>query len=167
MVTQILVIDEDPAAADRLRALLPPDGLQLHHCAGIGQALTLLRDLAPAQVPEDSTIPAVVWGEVVRLGELAIDVEAHEVTRAGTPLALSPLEYRLLLTLARCPGRAFTRAELLETVWDRRPADDRIVNVTVQRLRSKVEPDPRHPAHVLTVRGVGYRAVAPTASVGL
>ncbi len=88
-----------------------------------------------------------------------IDVPGHAVIRAGTPISLTPLEFDLLLALARRPKTVFTREVLLEQVWGyRHPADTRLVNVHVQRLRAKVERDPEHPSVVLTVRGVGYKA---------
>lgn len=74
-------------------------------------------------------------------------------------LTLTPLEFDLLLALAKRPRRAFSRELLLEEVWGYRHASDtRLVNVHVQRLRSKVERDPEHPEIIVTVRGIGYRA---------
>jgi two-component system, OmpR family, response regulator MtrA len=91
-----------------------------------------------------------------------IDVPAHQVTRDGKPIPLTPLEFDLLVALARKPRQVFTREVLLEQVWGyRHAADTRLVNVHVQRLRSKVERDPEHPEIVLTVRGVGYKAGPP------
>ena len=88
-----------------------------------------------------------------------IDVPGHVVSRAGAHIALTPLEFDLLLALARRPKTVFTREVLLEQVWGyRHAADTRLVNVHVQRLRAKVERDPEHPSVVLTVRGVGYKA---------
>ena len=88
-----------------------------------------------------------------------IDVPGHVVSRAGEQIALTPLEFDLLLALARRPKTVFTREVLLEQVWGyRHAADTRLVNVHVQRLRAKVERDPEHPNVVLTVRGVGYKA---------
>ena len=91
-----------------------------------------------------------------------IDVPAHQVSRDGRPVALTPLEFDLLVALARKPRQVFTREVLLEQVWGyRHAADTRLVNVHVQRLRSKVERDPEKPEVVLTVRGVGYKAGPP------
>lgn len=97
--------------------------------------------------------------EDVEIGNLCIKVAAHEVYRDGKPLSLTPLEFDLLLTMARSSWKAFSRAELLEEVWGYRHAntDTRLVNVHIQRLRSKVEEDPERPKIVRTVRGVGYR----------
>ena len=88
-----------------------------------------------------------------------IDVPGHVVSRGDAHIALTPLEFDLLLALARRPKTVFTREVLLEQVWGyRHAADTRLVNVHVQRLRAKVERDPEHPNVVLTVRGVGYKA---------
>ena len=100
--------------------------------------------------------------EMLSIGDLTIDVPGHEVTRDGVAIQLTPLEFDLLVALARKPRQVFTREVLLEQVWGyRHAADTRLVNVHVQRLRSKVELDPEHPEVVLTVRGVGYKAGPP------
>jgi two-component system response regulator MtrA len=97
--------------------------------------------------------------ETLQIGDLAIDVAGHSVKRAGHPIALTPLEFDLLVALARKPWQVFTREVLLEQVWGyRHAADTRLVNVHVQRLRSKIERDAEHPEIVVTVRGVGYKA---------
>jgi len=96
--------------------------------------------------------------ETLTIGDLDIDVAGHAVTRAGEPISLTPLEFDLLVCLARKPWQVFTREVLLEQVWGyRHSADTRLVNVHVQRLRSKVEHDPENPEIVVTVRGVGYK----------
>ena len=100
----------------------------------------------------------------LRIADLEIDVAGHEVTRDGQQIALTPLEFDLLVALARRPQQVFSREVLLKQVWGyRHAADTRLVNVHVQRLRSKVEKDPDHPEVVVTVRGVGYRAGATKA----
>lgn len=97
--------------------------------------------------------------ERIALADLEIDVPGHAVRRGDRPIALTPLEFDLLATLARTPSKVFSREELLEQVWGyRHAADTRLVNVHVQRLRSKIERDPEKPEIVITVRGVGYRA---------
>ena len=100
--------------------------------------------------------------EMLEIGDLTIDVAGHVVSRNGTQIALTPLEFDLLAALARRPGQVFTREHLLEQVWGyRHAADTRLVNVHVQRLRAKVERDAERPEIVLTVRGVGYKAGPP------
>jgi len=97
--------------------------------------------------------------EQLSIGDLSVDVAGHQVTRAGVPIGLTPLEFDLLVCLARRPNQVFSREVLLEQVWGyRHAADTRLVNVHVQRLRSKVEHDPENPEIVVTVRGVGYKA---------
>ncbi|WP_310526088.1 MtrAB system response regulator MtrA [Nocardioides sp.] len=97
--------------------------------------------------------------EALSIGDLSIDVSGHAVTREGKAVNLTPLEFDLLVCLARKPWQVFTREVLLEQVWGyRHSADTRLVNVHVQRLRSKVEHDPENPEIVVTVRGVGYKA---------
>ena len=95
-----------------------------------------------------------------------IDVQGHRVWRVTDgveeQIALTPLEFDLLVALARKPRTVFTREVLLEQVWQyRHAADTRLVNVHVQRLRAKVERDPERPQVVVTVRGVGYKAGPP------
>ena len=100
--------------------------------------------------------------EQLTIGDLDIDVAGHSVRRDSEALSLTPLEFDLLVALARKPWQVFTREALLQEVWGyRHAADTRLVNVHVQRLRSKVERDPENPQVVITVRGVGYKAVPP------
>jgi two-component system response regulator MtrA len=97
--------------------------------------------------------------ETLRIGDLSISVDGHSVKRDGVQIQLTPLEFDLLLALARRPWQVFSREVLLEQVWGyRHAADTRLVNVHVQRLRSKIERDPEHPEIVVTVRGIGYKA---------
>jgi two-component system response regulator MtrA len=91
-------------------------------------------------------------------GDLEIDPQGFRATKAGEELDLTATEFRLLLELAGRPGRVFTRELLLERVWNYEYlGDSRLVDVAVQRLRAKVEDDPKQPALITTVRGVGYR----------
>lgn len=95
------------------------------------------------------------------IADVTIDLDAHEVKRDGVAISLTPLEFNLLAALASRPTQVFTRDMLLEEVWGYQyKADTRLVNVHVQRLRSKVEHDPDNPQIVATVRGIGYRAGA-------
>src|ERR1700753_858402 len=97
--------------------------------------------------------------EMLQIGDVSIDVAGHSGKRHGAGRGLTPLEFALLVALARKPRQVFTREVLLEQVWGyRHAADTRLVNVHVQRLRAKIEQDPEHPEIVVTVRGVGYKA---------
>ncbi len=97
----------------------------------------------------------------IRIADLVIDVAGHCVRRGDVEISLTVLEFKLLMTLAKRPWQVFTREVLLQEVWEyRHAADTRLVNVHVQRLRSKIERDPEHPEIVMTVRGIGYKAGA-------
>ncbi|MBV7412397.1 response regulator transcription factor [Dermabacteraceae bacterium TAE3-ERU5] len=97
--------------------------------------------------------------ERYNVSDIVIDVNAHVVSRDGVDIPLTPIEFDLLLTLVRKPWQVFTREQILREVWGySEPADTRLVNVHVQRLRAKVEKDPDNPVIVQTVRGIGYRA---------
>jgi len=95
---------------------------------------------------------------VVAVDDLEIDGPRREVRRAGAPVRLTRKEFDLLFLLASNAGRAFTRSELLENVWDFAwDGDTATVTVHVRRLREKIEDDPSKPRHLVTVWGVGYR----------
>ncbi|CAN5685985.1 response regulator transcription factor [soil metagenome] len=94
----------------------------------------------------------------LHFGELEIIAEEGVVRRAGREVHLTKTEFRLLVELASSPGRVFSREVLLERVWGYGYfGDGRLVDVHVRRLRTKVEADPAHPRHVVTVRGLGYK----------
>ena len=109
--------------------------------------------------------PATPGGDLVRLGPLRIDVAGRTVERDGTPVPLTRTEFDVLLELARRPGQVFTREQLLDGVWGYDfLGDSRLVDVAVGRLRAKVERDAAEPELIVTVRGVGYKAVRPAAT---
>lgn len=97
-------------------------------------------------------------GEMVRVGDLTVDIPKRRVTIGDSEIELTSTEFDLLLTLARQPGRIYTRAQLLDAVhgvsFD---SYERSVDAHVKNIRRKIEPDPRHPTLVLTVYGVGYK----------
>ncbi|MFM6967127.1 MAG: winged helix-turn-helix domain-containing protein [Rhodoluna sp.] len=96
---------------------------------------------------------------LLRIGQITLDVVGHEVRRGDEKVSLTPLEFKLLSTLAGNPKKVFSREDLLKDVWDYPPqGDTRLVNVHIQRLRSKIEEDPDNPTIVVTVRGIGYKA---------
>lgn len=96
--------------------------------------------------------------EKIVVGELEIDTEHYSVTKAGEPIELSKKDYDLILYLAENVGKAYSREELLEKIWgyDGYYGDIRTVDVTVSRIRKKIEADPARPEYLLTKRGVGY-----------
>ena len=96
---------------------------------------------------------------VLRLGDLVVDTNRRQVSRGSERINLTYTEFSLLELLFRDPGHVVPRAEILEQLWGyppRRAADLRVVDVYVARLRGKLEPDPRNPELILTVRGIGY-----------
>ena len=99
----------------------------------------------------------------LEVGELMIDPAGRRVTLAGEEVALTQREFDLLLFLARHPGQAFTRNQLMDLVWQYSfYTDTSTVTVHIRRLRAKIEPDPAVPRYVQTVWGVGYRFAPAT-----
>jgi two-component system response regulator MtrA len=97
-------------------------------------------------------------GATISVSGLEIDPDGFTARKRGEELQLTATEFRLLLELARRPKQVFTRELLLELVWNYDYlGDSRLVDAAVQRLRAKVEDDPKQPALIKTVRGVGYR----------
>ncbi len=91
-----------------------------------------------------------------------LDLSGHMLRRDGDVVRLRPKEFGLLAMLASLPGRALSRRQLIDGVWGSgHQGGARTVDVHVRWLRSKIEPDPGHPVHLVTVRGVGYRLDAP------
>jgi len=91
-------------------------------------------------------------------GDLSINTDSHQVFRAGRPIELTQREYELLTFLASHPNKVYSRIDLMEQVWNYGYVGDdaRTVDVTVRRLREKIEADPANPAYILTRRGAGY-----------
>ena len=91
-------------------------------------------------------------------GDLSINTDSHQVFRAGKSIDLTQREYELLTFLASHPNKVYSRVDLMEQVWNYGYVGDdvRTVDVTVRRLREKIEADPANPAYILTRRGVGY-----------
>jgi two-component system alkaline phosphatase synthesis response regulator PhoP len=96
--------------------------------------------------------------ELYSFGDVEVDFRKHEVRRAGKPVHLTYMEYKLLTTFIGRRGRLLSRAELLEDVWGRDcVVTDRVVDTHVTNLRKKIEPKPSNPRYLVAVRGAGYR----------
>ena len=94
----------------------------------------------------------------MEIGDLVVDRRRHEVSRAGAKIDLTPLEFQILDLLASEPGRAWSRNDLLDRVWSTEyEGYQRNIDPHINRLRKKLESDPKNPHYVLTVRGVGYK----------
>jgi two-component system alkaline phosphatase synthesis response regulator PhoP len=97
-------------------------------------------------------------GERLEIGDLVVDRRRHEVSRSGVRIDLTPLEFQILDLLASEPGRAWSRNDLLDRVWSTEyEGYQRNIDPHINRLRKKLETDPKNPYYVLTVRGVGYK----------
>ncbi|MDA2984268.1 MAG: MtrAB system response regulator MtrA [Actinomycetota bacterium] len=95
--------------------------------------------------------------KTLTIADLKIDLVKRTTLRNGKNIPLTPLEFDLLVALAKEPDRVFTRDQLLQEVWDyEHSSDTRLVNVHIQRLRSKIESDPDNPRIIKTIRGAGY-----------
>jgi DNA-binding response OmpR family regulator len=110
---------------------------------------SVLRRAAPTADPPP---PATITD-----ADLSLDTARRLAARNGEPLSLTAREFDLLMFLLRHPGRAWSRAELLDKVWGWQFGDQSTVTVHVRRLREKIEPDPAEPRRILTVWGIGYR----------
>ena len=94
----------------------------------------------------------------MEIGDLVVDKRRHEVSRGGARIDLTPLEFQILELLASEPGRAWSRNDLLDRVWSTEyEGYQRNIDPHINRLRKKLEADPKNPHYVLTVRGVGYK----------
>ena len=97
-------------------------------------------------------------GDVLRVGDLALDTASFQLTRGGTPIPLTPMEYKVLALLMRAPGRIFTKVQLYEgAVGPYFEGDDNTMMVHISKLREKIEEDPKNPRYIITVRGLGYK----------
>jgi len=95
---------------------------------------------------------------LVRIGDLVIDLANRTVTVNESPIALTPTEFDILSTMARNPGRPFTRAQLVQAVYDvAYEGYDRAIDSHIKNLRRKIEPEAREPRYILTVYGIGYK----------
>ena len=118
----------------------------------VARVKALLRRSALAESEDGTT------ADSIRVGDLVIDVARHRVFRSGTEIGLTAREFELLAFLARHPGQAFTREQLLDRVWDYSHGGySHTVNSHINRLRGKIEDDPSSPRFVRTVWGFGYR----------
>ncbi len=102
--------------------------------------------------------PAVAQRVILRSGALELDAEKHKVTLDGQPVKLTSSEYKLLFALMSSPGRVFSRSELLNRFYlHDHVVVERVIDVHINKLRQKIEPDPAQPVYIETVRGFGYR----------
>lgn len=117
--------------------------------------------LRRSETPEDTTsseVPAPEIGQMLKVGEVVMDLGRHEVRVRGELVDLTPKEFDLLRYLLEHKEHVLSRDQLLDHVWGYSVATDtRIVDVHVSHLRDKIEVDPKNPIHIRTVRGIGYK----------
>jgi DNA-binding response OmpR family regulator len=117
----------------------------------VARVRAVLRRVDAASVPAGAR-------ELIRAGDVTLDVPRMRVEAAGRPVELTPTEFQLLATLAAQPGRIFTRSQLLDAVHGVAfESYERAIDTHIKNIRRKLEPEPRSPRYLLTVYGVGYR----------
>ena len=182
---RIAIVTEPPATAELVERVALErrrrTTLRIVHLAAddaVEQRLHALRigfdDALPIGIPTDEFLGRLALLDeqartvtrsttLIQLGDgLVLDLAAHELRREGHRVHLRPKEFGLLALLAVHPGRAYTRRQLLDRVWGAEHVGDaRTVDVHVRWLRSKIEPEPARPVHLVTLRGVGYRLDPP------
>jgi len=150
----IIVLSARGAESDKILALDSGADDYLVKPFGTGELLARVRALLRRQAKDSDN------NSVLSFGEVRIDVERRVVERAGAPLHLTPLEYRLLVHLCSHPNRVLTHLQLLKAVWGpSHTTDTPYLRVFMGGLRKKVEVDPSQPRHLVTETGVGYRFI--------
>ena len=147
-----LLLAERPPYDLLLLDVTLPDGTGFSVCEQVGELCSRIRALLRrAGMPRQE--------EALCSGPLRIDLLGSKATLDGHPLELTGMEYRLLCVLVRNANRIVTRGALLDMLWDGNGnfVDDNTLSVYMRRLRGKVEQDPSHPEHLLTIRGFGYQ----------
>ena len=123
----------------------------------VGMRELMARVRALLRRPHEAS-PGPRSAEVLRSGDLEVDRAAHVVRKAGAVIEVRPREFDLLALLLANPGRAYTREQILSSLWGHNyVGDERTVDVHVRWLREKIEDDPAQPTRIVTLRGVGYR----------
>jgi len=126
--------------------------------ARVAAVLRRARFAVAARAPAPEEVPAAgAAGNILRFGDVTVDVANRTVVRGDQPVQLTRLEFELLTFLCQNRDRVHSREELLRRVWGFQQGQARTVDNFVAQLRAKLEQDPDRPRHLLTVRGSGYR----------
>ncbi|MBI3560969.1 MAG: two-component system response regulator KdpE [Gammaproteobacteria bacterium] len=148
----ILILSARTDEQDKIAALDSGADDYLIKPFGVGELLARVRALIRRHPAAPDGAPQVQFGEV------CVDFINRSISRAGNPVHLTPIEYRLLSVLVTHPGKVMTQRQLLREVWGPQHGDDgHYLRIYVRRLRQKLEIDPAQPLHFLTETGVGYR----------
>jgi len=180
----LILLDVDKDGASRrffelVREVTDTPIIARGHASSPDNAIWYLDNGAADYIPR-TTPPAVLAAKIksflrsaqrersdgfIRLGDLLIDLDRYSVTRSGEPIALTPIEFRLLRVMAENAGKACSHQFLLDRVWGEDFLDcSHYLRLYIGYLRQKLEEDPRRPQIVLTEWGYGYRLLAPTLS---
>jgi two-component system KDP operon response regulator KdpE len=152
MATPILVLSARAQEPEKIAALDAGADDYLTKPFGVGELLARVR----AMLRRAQASPAPP--DVLRIGDLAFDREAHALTRRGEAVHLTPIEFKLFERLARSPGKVLTHRQLLADVWGSEQVDQlHYLRIYMGHLRAKIEDDPAQPRYLLTELGVGYR----------
>lgn len=150
--TPILVLTARGEEADKVR------GLRLGADDYVTKPFGAMELLARVEALLRRARHPVAASPSTRFGDIVVNRPARSVARAGTPVALTPKEYELLVALMDRAGSVVTRGDLLRAVWGyQQDVSTRTVDIHISELRAKLEPVPAKPVHIITVRKVGYR----------
>jgi two-component system KDP operon response regulator KdpE len=158
----ILVLSARIDESDKIGALDAGADDYLTKPFGVGELSARLRAMLrrSARTPENDTT-------VVRFGDVSVDLPNRNVVRAGAPVHLTPVEFRLLAHLVAHPGKVLTHRQLLREVWGPSHVEhSHYLRIYMANLRRKLEADPARPRHLLTETGIGYRFIGPDAGAG-
>jgi len=148
----ILILSARSSEQDKIAALDAGADDYLTKPFGVGELLARVRALLRRRMQGAESEP------VATVGDLQLDFARRSVTRAGEPIHLTPIEYRLLCVLYASAGRVLTQRQILREVWGPGHAEsNHYLRIFVGHLRQKIEADPAQPKHILTETGVGYR----------
>src|SRR6266566_437287 len=154
MAAPILVVDDDPKIVSLVKTYLEREGFRVITASNGQAALKAFGEFHPGLIVLDIMLP--------EHGDLVIDLDRIEVRREGKAVSLTPAEFRLLVALVEARGRVLTRQALLDSLYGPSQGDalERTVDVHIGRLRDKLGEEVGAPRYIVTVRGLGYRAVA-------
>lgn len=150
--TPILILSARADETDKIEALDAGADDYLTKPFGVGELVARVRALVRRHIRQQEPSPRITFGEV------EVDFSLRQVQKAGVPVHLTPVEYRLLCALLAGQGKVLTHRTLMREVWGPNHTEsNHYLRIYLSRLRQKLETDPAQPVHFLTISGVGYR----------
>ncbi|HEY4182241.1 MAG TPA: response regulator transcription factor [Kofleriaceae bacterium] len=156
-VVPVIVLSARDGEFDKVAALRLGADDYVTKPFALAELLARIEAVLRRTAPSSSAAPVVVVGDALGFSDVVVDQHQHVVTRAGTEVKLTHLEFELLVFLMRHPNQVFTRVQLFGHVWGQSAGSVRTVDNFVGQLRKRFEPNPEQPKHFVTVRGSGYR----------